>query len=196
MGLSPGFVLASSSPRRRDLLREAGFVFTVVSPEVEEPEKPQLTAREVTALHATRKALAVARSRPNDAVLGCDTIVLLDGRVIGKPADLEEAAEFLRQLSGRAHEVVSTVTLFHLAKKRSILFHEVSRVHFRALNSDAIQSYFQRVNPLDKAGAYAAQGDKGEIIEKIEGSRTNVIGLPMEQTVEALAQFGIRPAPA
>jgi septum formation protein len=97
-------------------------------------------------------------------------------------------------LSGRVHDVCTSVFICHLARARSTSFSEMSRVRFHRLTRDAIEHYLTRVNPLDKAGAYAAQGFGSEIIEKIDGSYTNVVGLPMEKTVPALAEFGIRPA--
>ena len=126
-------------------------------------------------------------------MLGADTLVSLDDEVLGKPADLEEAAQILRRLSGRSHEVWTAVCLCHSASGRWQSFHVVSRVKFRELTDRAIQAYFEKVNPLDKAGAYAAQGHGKEIIQRIEGSYSNVVGLPMERTIPALAEFGISP---
>ena len=190
---SARLLIASNSPRRRDLLAAAGFVFTTRSPEVDERVDADLTLREITALNATRKGLAVARAAPRNVVLAADTLVAFEGEVIGKPADLGEARRILRRLSGQTHEVCSGVFICHYALRRSVLLHEVSRVRFRALTDEAIASYFRKINPLDKAGAYGAQEEGAEIIEEIEGSVTNVIGLPMEKTVEALAGFGVRP---
>jgi len=188
------FILASQSPRRRDLLAAAGFEFETLSAEVTEKDDVDLTLRELTTLNAVRKGLAVSRLRPEAVVLAADTLVAIDGQVIGKPADLDDAVRILQRLSGRAHEVCSTVFICQLAAGRSTSFCEISRVRFRQLNRDKIDRYFTKVNPLDKAGAYAAQGHGTEIIEKIEGSFTNVVGLPMEQTIPVLASFGITPA--
>jgi septum formation protein len=187
------FILASQSPRRRDLLAAAGFEFETLSALVPEKDDVDLTLRELTTLNAVRKGLAVARRRPEAVVLAADTLVAIDGQVIGKPADLHDAARILQRLSGRTHEVCSTVFICKLASGRSTSFCEISRVRFRKLGRDKIDSYFAKVNPLDKAGAYAAQGIGTEIIEKIEGSFTNVVGLPMEHTVPVLASFGITP---
>ena len=106
-------------------------------------------------------------------------------------ASFEQAAQVLQHLSGRTHEVCSAVFICHFAAARSATFHEVSRVRFRRLSSATIENYLAKVNPLDKAGAYAAQGRGAEIIAKIDGSYTNVVGLPMEKTLAVLAQFGI-----
>ncbi len=109
---------------------------------------------------------------------------------------MPDAAGMLRSLSGQTHDVCSAVFVCHLARGRASTFHELSRVRFRRLNEEQIERYLARINPLDKAGAYAAQGDGAEIIEKIEGSYTNVVGLPMEKTLTLLATFGIKPVPA
>jgi nucleoside triphosphate pyrophosphatase len=189
-------ILASGSPRRRDLLAKAGFRFETVRPHVAEIAGTHLTARELTVLNATRKGLSVARAHPECVVIAGDTLVTLENEVIGKPAGMAEAMEILRRLSGRVHEVCSAVFLGHLAKARVKLFCEVSQVRFRRLSDGKIRRYLARVDPLDKAGAYAAQGHGAEIILELTGSFSNVVGLPMEQTVEALRGFGVLPLPA
>jgi nucleoside triphosphate pyrophosphatase len=188
-------VLASCSPRRAALLSEGGFEFEIASPRVAERFDAALTLREVTLWNAIRKGMSVAQTRPDAVVLAADTLVALENQVIGKPEDLNEAAQMLRRLSGRTHEVCSAVAIYQQTSGRSDVFHEVSRVRFRRLNNATIERYLVKVGPLDKAGAYAAQGSGAEIIEKIEGSFTNVVGLPMEKTVAALATFGIRSQP-
>jgi septum formation protein len=120
-------------------------------------------------------------------------LVAIEDHLLGKPSDAGEAAAMLERLSGRVHEVCTSVFICHLAGARSASFHEMSRVHFRNLSRDQISDYLSRVDPLDKAGAYAAQGFGSQIIEKIDGSYTNVVGLPMEATISALAEFGIVP---
>jgi septum formation protein len=124
-------------------------------------------------------------------VLAADTLVTIDGCVLGKPVDLADAAKILRSLSGRTHEVWTAVCICHAARAQWQSFHEISRVHFRKLSERAIRDYLAKVNPLDKAGAYAAQGHGTEIIERIEGSYSNVVGLPMEATTQALRAFGV-----
>lgn len=136
----------------------------------------------------------MARRYPKKVVIAADTLVAIDGEILGKPADLEAATQILRRLSGRVHEVCTAVFLCHLATARSTSFVEISRVRFRRLGDDAIARYFSMIDPLDKAGAYAAQGRGAEIIAAIEGSLSNVIGLPMEKTSVALRAFGICPA--
>jgi septum formation protein len=190
----PSLLLASKSPRRRELLSAAGFEFDTAAPQVDERNDINLSLREITALNAVRKGLAVARLYTQKIVLSADTLVALDHKIIGKPHDRDHAADILRRLSGRVHEVCSSVFILHLARARSTMFYEISRVRFRRLDDRAIGEYFMKVNPLDKAGAYAAQGHGAEIISRIEGSYTNVVGLPMEKTIAALAKFGIKPA--
>lgn len=186
-------LLASNSPRRRDLLSEAGFEFNVLAPKITERFDVDLTLRELTALNAIRKGMSAARRHPKNVVLAADTLVAVDDLVLGKPKNKRDAIAMLQALSGRAHEVCSSVFICELAAGKSASFHVISRVHFRRLNRARINSYLARVNPLDKAGAYAAQGFGSEIIKEIEGSYTNVVGLPMEKTIAALAEFGIEP---
>ena len=192
----PSLVLASSSPRRVALLSEGGFEFEIASPRVTEKFSTTLTLREVTLWNAIRKGMSIAQTRPDAVVLAADTLVALENQTIGKPADLSEAAQMLRRLSGRTHEVCSAVAIYQQTSGRSAIFQDVSRVCFHRLSNETIERYLAKVDPLDKAGAYAAQGSGAEIIAKIEGSFTNVVGLPMEKTVPALAKFGIRPKSA
>jgi septum formation protein len=194
--VGPKLLLASNSPRRRDLLLEAGFEFEISAPDISESCEVHLTLRELTALNATRKALATARVHPNKIVLAADTLVAVDDHILGKPRDAGEAIAMLERLIGRGHEVCTSVFICHLARARSTSFSEISRVHFRQLTLSEAERYLAKVNPLDKAGAYAAQGFGSEIIEKIDGSFTNVVGLSMEKTIPALAEFGIRPGPS
>ena len=191
--MQPRFILASGSPRRRQLLTEAGYKFEALSPPIGEVEHRWLTVRELTIWNAACKAARVSKMSPDAVVLGADTLVTIDGEVLGKPADLEDAVRILRRLSGRAHEVWTAVRICHAAQGRSQSFHEVSRVHFRKLDDRAIRDYLAKIEPLDKAGAYAAQGHGTEIIERIDGSFSNVVGLPMEKTVRALRGFGVTP---
>jgi septum formation protein len=189
--LAPRLILASGSPRRRELLAEAGFAFEVVVPEVREIASSDLTVAELTACNAMRKARAVAHDHANDVVLAADTVVSLGREMFGKPANIEHARRMLRRLSGRTHEVYSAVFLWQPSTEQRHAFHAVSRVRFRRLNDSAISDYFAKIDPLDKAGAYAAQGHGTDIIERIDGSFTNVVGLPMEKTIRALREFGI-----
>ena len=185
------FILASNSPRRHALLAEAGYEFEVVLPAVSELASAQLSSRELTIANATRKAMAVARIYRGRVVLAADTLVAMEGEIIGKPCDLNQARIILRRLSGRTHDVCTAVCI--IGPRRRIIFAEISQVRFRKLTESAITKYFKVVTPLDKAGAYGAQGAGGSIIATVKGSVTNVIGLPMERTKRALAEIDIRP---
>ena len=153
---------------------------------IEEILPDHFTVGEATLFNAKRKASAIARQRPESVVLGADTLVALEGQMLGKPRDIGEAFEMLSRLSGQTHEVFSGVWLLRAASGQARGFVEVSRVRFRKLTPAEIERYIEIVNPLDKAGAYAAQEDEMGIIESIEGSRTNVIGLPMEALEKTL----------
>ncbi len=191
-GPAPRLLLASGSPRRRQLLSDAGFGFEVVAPEVEEIISANLTVREATSWNALRKGLVVARIHPDRVVLAADTLVALDHSVIGKPADRAEAVETLHRLSGQTHIVVSSVFIGHLRAGKMETFSAISRVVFKKLSDRQIEEYLTLIDPLDKAGAYAAQGEGRMVIEKIIGSESNVIGLPMAETCAALARFAVR----
>ena len=185
----PPLILASASPRRRTLLREHGYTFSVEPAEVAESAPAHLTPGEITLRNARAKAHAVARKHPEALVLGVDTEVVFEGEVLGKPADMDAAFAMVKRLNGRAHAVYSGVCLCHRQGGRDAGFVEISRVHFRRLSDAQIRAYHARIGPLDKAGAYAAQEDRGELIERVEGSFTNVIGLPMEALAAALTEF-------
>ena len=175
------------------MLSGAGFEFEIAPPRLAEQFDAAFTLRELTVWNAVRKGMSIAQTRPDAVVIAADTLVALGNEIVGKPSDLEEATQMLQRLNGQTHEVCSAVLIYHQTSGRSAVFHEVSRVRFHRLNHAMIKRYVVKVNPLDKAGAYAAQGSGAEIIEKIEGSFTNVVGLPMEKTIAALARFGIRP---
>ncbi len=185
----PAFILASASPRRRDLLSQHGYQFTVLPPEVEEIAPPNLTPAEVTLANARLKARVIAEQHPGALVIGADTEVAFEGEIFGKPRDMEHAVAMLTRLTGRVHEVWSGVWLVHGASRRETGFNEVTRVRFRQLDEAQIRAYLHRIGPLDKAGAYAAQDDQGELIETFEGCFDNVIGLPMKSLAWALQKF-------
>jgi len=183
----PPLILASASPRRRDLLTRDGYCFTVVPAGVTEIAPPDLTPAEVTLANARLKAQHVAERHDGALVLGVDTVVALEGEVFGKPRDLAEALAMLRRLSGRVHEVWSSGWLVRNTEQTG--FSEVTRVRFRPLAEPALRAYLERIDPLDKAGAYAAQDDRGELIEHVEGCVDNVVGLPMKALARALRRF-------
>lgn len=185
-GIDPLLVLASTSPRRSDLLMAAGINFQVEAARIEELADPALTARELSLVNAESKALEVAARFPNRVVLGADTVVALDNRTYGKPRDLTEARTMLETLCGRIHEVLTAVCLVHRDGEKMVRFVESTRVKFRPAAEVDLDAYLQSIHPLDKAGAYAAQEDKGRLIEHLEGSMSNVIGLPVERVRTAL----------
>src|SRR6266700_2090755 len=177
----PSIILASNSPRRAEMLRQAGLDFKVVPSDASEIHHDQLTAREVSQINAYRKARTVAKKFPDALVLGADTVVSLENALFGKPSTLEAAYEMLEKLQGRTHVVVTGICLLHLRSHRQRIFAESTAVTFRPLDAVKIRRYLTRVNPLDKAGAYAIQEEGDEIVEKISGSYTNVMGLPLER---------------
>jgi len=183
-------VLASGSPRRLDLLREAGFEVIVRPADVEELTGG-LPSRALVLANAELKALRVAAAISGDLVLAADTIVVLDGEILGKPRDLGHAAEMLGRLGGRVHEVLTGVCMLRGGSVARCSFVESTRVEFRKLDEAMISTYLADIDPLDKAGSYAAQEDRGRLIERIEGSMENVIGLPVTRVIEAIeTHFG------
>jgi MAF protein/2-amino-4-hydroxy-6-hydroxymethyldihydropteridine diphosphokinase len=182
----PPLILASASPRRVELLRQLSLDFKVVPAEVAEIHHEQMTARELSQLNAYRKARAVAKKFPDALVLAADTLVYLEPTLFGKPATLEEAYGMLERLQGRTHQVVTGLCLVYLRQHRQAVFAETTAVTFHPLDDVKIRRYLNRVNPLDKAGAYAIQEEGDLIVEKIGGSYTNVVGLPMERLAREL----------
>lgn len=192
----PPLILASGSPRRRELLARLGVRFRVVTSSVREVGSGALAPHEVCLANAGAKALAVARRHPGALVLGADTEVALGVRVFGKPRNRREAAAFLSALAGRTHQVITGVCLVCLDRHLRRSFAETTHVTLHPLTSRQVRDYLRAIDPLDKAGAYAIQ-DRGEwIVEAIEGSLSNVIGLPVGALREALRQLpaGVRPA--
>jgi septum formation protein len=182
-------ILASASPRRTELLRQLGVDFQVVPSDAAEIHHEQLTAQEVCQINAYRKARAVAKRFPDALVLGADTLVFMDATLFGKPATLEEAYQMLEKLQGKTHEVVTAICLLHLREHRQRIFAESTAVTFRPLDAVKIRRYLSRVNPLDKAGAYAIQEEGELIVESVSGSYTNVVGLPVERLRNELERW-------
>ena len=185
----PSVILASSSPRRAQLLREMEVNFHVIPAQVEESKSEHLTPGELCLLNAYHKARAVAKDRPDDLVLGADTIVRLGARIYGKPATVDEAHRMLAELQGRAHEVLTGVCLLHWRTHEQRLFAETTEVTFHRLTELEIHQYLTRIDPLDKAGAYAIQEYGDMIVERVEGSVSNVIGLPVERVMKELSAW-------
>ena len=177
-------ILASGSPRRRDLMEEAGYEFEIIVSPAEEAHDPALKPWELTEANAQLKAEAIAERFADAVVIGADTLVYLDDEPLGKPRDMDDAENMLQRLVGRTHVVCTGVCLCLGGEAQC--FHELTKVTFRNLDTDAIRKYLGMINPLDKAGAYAAQEHGEFIIEKTEGSWTNVVGLPMERLAQEL----------
>ena len=176
-------VLASASPRRQELLRNAGISFTVQPADVDETPLPGELPRECAERLARDKALAVWRLRPQDVVLGADTIVVVDEAILGKPIDAADAARMLRRLSGRVHRVITGVCVVEAAgtgENRELrTASETTLVTMNDLSDDEIREYVATGEPMDKAGAYAIQGMASRWIPRIEGDYSNVVGLPV-----------------
>ena len=179
-------ILASASPRRSELLRELGVSFSVLPTGAEEILSSNLRPADICQINAYRKARAVAKHQPDALVLGADTIVCLGREVFGKPTDLNDAFRILSLLQGKEHEVITGVCLMQLRERRQRIFSVTTTVQFRPLRTSEIRQYLERVNPLDKAGAYAIQEEGDAIIERISGSYSNVVGLPLERLAEEL----------
>ncbi|MBK9137448.1 MAG: septum formation protein Maf [Verrucomicrobia bacterium] len=177
----PPIILASASPRRRELLARLGVRFEVVPGHAEEAEHDELTGRELCLLNAHRKARVVAKHHPDHLVIGADTVVYLGTRSLGKPVDDADARRMLALLSGETHQVLTGVCLLHLRGHRERLFADVTEVTFRSLSPEAIAAYVAAVQTLDKAGAYAIQERGEELVAGIQGSHSNVVGLPLER---------------
>ena len=182
-------ILASVSPRRAELLKGLKLEFEIIPSEVEEIQNEHLTARELCQVNAYRKARAVSKKFPDTLVIGADTLVALDHKVFGKPKDRADALRMLQELQGRTHRVVSGICLIHLRTHRQTVFAEQTSVTFRPLSRSQIENYHQQVNSLDKAGAYAIQENGDALVEKISGSFSNVVGLPVERLGIVLSQF-------
>ncbi|MBS0662785.1 MAG: septum formation protein Maf [Verrucomicrobia bacterium] len=184
-------ILASASPRRRELLAGLGGRFEVVVADVTEHEHPEAEPRSMVAHNAALKADWVAERHPDAWVLGADTTVFIDQRVLNKPRDLAEARTMLKQLAGRTHTVFTGVALRH--RRTGVVEDQgvTSLVTFKAFDDTVIDAYFRIVNPLDKAGAYGIQEGRELIIAGWEGSFTNIMGLPMEATKQILTQRGL-----
>lgn len=179
-------VLASSSPRRIAFLKQLGVRFQLAHPRVDETplarERPRPYVRRV----AMEKARAVSEKRPTEWVLAGDTIVVLDGRILGKPKDERHARRMLRNLSGRSHQVLSALALVQARKRQEHCRVSVTRVQLRKLTATEIRWYVGTGEPADKAGAYAIQGKGGIFVERIVGSASNVAGFPVETFYELM----------
>ncbi len=179
-------ILASTSPRRAELLKSADLIFDVLRPNADE----KLHAGETPVDYAVRTAREKAESittQPGAVILGADTVVAIEGHILGKPADGDDAKAMLRLLSGKMHEVITGVCL--RSTEKTVCFHAATAVLFRNLSEEEIAAYVATGDPLDKAGAYAIQNGAAGMVRRIDGSYSNVVGLPLCEVIEALENF-------
>ncbi|MDH7485064.1 MAG: Maf family protein [Anaerolineae bacterium] len=184
-------VLASGSPRRQELMAVLGLPFIVAAAEVDEQQRPGEPPAALVQRLSQAKAMAVACRHPNAVIVGADTVVVLDGEVLGKPADAGDAVRMLRALRGRLHLVYSAVTALHVATGRQATELSESCVWMRDYSDEEIAAYVASGDPLDKAGAYAIQHQGFAPVARIEGCHAGVMGLPLGHLARALAAVGV-----
>lgn len=184
------FIVASASPRRKELLSSAGYEFEIIVSDVDEKIEEQMSPSDVVMELAGRKAQAVSKENPDAVVLGCDTVVVLDNIILGKPKDESDAFKILQSLSGRTHCVYTGVCLTD--GKRTESFSSCVEVEFYELSPETIYSYIETAEPMDKAGAYGIQGLGSVLVRKINGDYFSVVGLPLAETARALGSFEIK----
>jgi septum formation protein len=187
-------ILASSSPRRAEVLRNAGFVFQVLPADVDETRLPQEPAEDYVRRVAQAKAHVVAErvrtAGERAIVIAADTIVLAESQILGKPKDAEDARRMLRLFSGRTHAVLTALCVINIPTGKELLHVEKTRVEFLKMSEEAIESYIQSGEPFDKAGAYGIQGIAGRFATRIEGCYFNVLGLPLSRLWTTLQALG------
>ncbi len=185
------FILASDSPRRRELLRQLGFSFTVIPSRLEETNQRGMEPKGHATYYAKEKAKEVAQQYPQQWVLAADTIVVVDEKILGKPVNVTEATAMLSRLSGRSHHVITGVCLLHAQCGVEESQAVETEVFMRRLGAADIEGYIATGEPMDKAGAYGIQGIGGCLVQRIEGSYSNVVGLPLCETVELLRRHRV-----
>ena len=193
---TPNLILASQSPRRKDLLEQAGITFVVIPGNFNEDSVPFDEPKAYARILAMEKANQVAEQNPDAWVIGADTIVCIDDAVLGKPRSKHEARNMLHQLSGRTHQVVTGYALVHRSGKKCITDAVRTDVRFKALSEQEIEWYIHTREPFDKAGGYAIQGLGTFLVKAVNGSYTNVVGLPVCEVIELLYRENVvRPGP-
>jgi septum formation protein len=185
-------VLASSSPRRKELLRLIGLTFRVDRSEYEETMNLSMPPHRLARHLSLEKARSVAAKYSDAIIIAADTFILFRGKLLGKPHTMQEAKRMLGMLNGETHSVITGFTVMDTLTGKRISKAIETKVHFRRLAADEIASYVRTGEPLDKAGAYAIQGLGAVIVKKIEGDYFNVIGLPLSSLAETLKKFGVR----
>lgn len=183
------FIVASASPRRREIFTNAGYEFEVIPSDADESVPEGLTVEQAVSLIAERKALAVLEKNKDAVVFGCDTVVALDGVILGKPADRNEAAQMLRMLSGKTHKVVTAVCVADSEARE--VFANVTEVEFYPYGEQTVQSYVATGECDDKAGSYGIQGYGAVLVKGIKGDYFSVMGLPVAETARVLKSFGV-----
>lgn len=183
------FILASASPRRKEILSNAGFRFDIIVSDCDENISEELSPEKTVEELAKRKAISVWENNRDSVVFGCDTVVAIDGRILGKPKDDEEAFQMLKSLSGRIHTVSTGVCI--CSKDRTEVFSNTTQVEFYELSDDTIRSYIASGETSDKAGAYGIQGYGNVLVKEIKGDYFSVMGLPAAQSARVLSSFGI-----
>lgn len=184
------FIVASASPRRKEILSMGGFGFRIIPSDCDETIKEKLSPEETVKVLAERKALSVLSENENSVVLGCDTVVALGDEILGKPADREDAFKMIKALSGKTHRVCTGVCIADKDKIKS--FVSVAEVEFYELSDETAESYVATGECDDKAGAYGIQGLGGTLVKSIKGDYYAIVGLPYAETVRVLSEFGIR----
>ncbi len=183
-------ILASKSPRRREILSQFGFDIEIDSVDVEEVSDEKEVVDQLMDI-SRKKSQEVAKRNPDKYVVSADTAVIIDGRVLGKPRDKEEAKSTLRELSGRAHEVITAYTLFNLSMGVTHSHYDTTMVYFKELSDEEIEWYVATGEPMDKAGSYGIQGKGTILVEKIEGDFYNVMGFPLSKFYDDLKSLGM-----
>ena len=183
------FILASASPRRKEILEKAGYSFEIIVSDADENITEDLSPEKTVEVLAERKALSVWESNKDSVVFGCDTVVAIDGRILGKPTDDEDAFNMLKMLSGRTHTVSTGVCI--CSEDKTEVFSNTTQVEFYPLSDETIRSYIASGEGKDKAGSYGIQGYGCVLVNEIKGDYFSVMGLPVSQSSRVLADFGI-----
>jgi septum formation protein len=184
-------LLASTSPRRRELLELLSLQFRIVPPTCEETLSPHLSPSKQTRQLAQDKAQSVAIQHPQDLVIGSDTVIEIDGKLLGKPENMQEAETMLRLLRGRCHQVHTGVAIIRQATHMSMDFVETAQVWIESFDETTLQSYLSTKESLGKAGAYSIQGEGAQLIERIEGDYPTIVGLPLWRMAKVLEEQGV-----
>lgn len=183
------FIVASASPRRKEILQNGGYDFEIIPSDCDESISEKLSPEDTVKELAERKALSVLKSNKDSVVLGCDTVVALEDEILGKPQDDEDAFRMIKALSGKIHKVCTGVCIAD--SRRAETFVNVAEVEFYELSNETIRSYVATGECSDKAGAYGIQGYGGVLVKSIRGDYYSIVGLPFSQCTRVLASFGI-----